>query len=114
MTANSVNGIVKMVPKGYEMLENLDNWRNLTMLTTMYKIVSKILIEGLKPIVPNLVEPLQMGFMTGRCIIDNSLTWKLEQEHAHATRRISFVWNWILLRLMIELIIAFCGRLYGL
>lgn len=36
---NMVNDIVKMVPKGYEMLENLDYWRNLTMLTTTYKII---------------------------------------------------------------------------
>lgn len=39
LTQNMVNGIVKMVPKGNEELEIADNWRNLTMLTMMYKII---------------------------------------------------------------------------
>lgn len=56
LTPNMVNEIVKMVPNGYEMLECLDNWWNLTMLTTSIKIISKILTERLKPMVPNLVD----------------------------------------------------------
>lgn len=87
LTPNMVNDIVKMVPKGYEMLENLDNWRNLTMLTTTYKIISKILIKRLKPIIPRLVDRQQMGFVQDRCIIDNLLAWKLGQEHAWATQQ---------------------------
>lgn len=51
-----VNGIVNMIPKGYEMLESLDNWRNLTMVTTMYKIISKILSERLKLMIPRMVD----------------------------------------------------------
>lgn len=49
LTANMVNKKVEMVPKGYEMLECLDNYGNRTMLTTTYKIVSKILTKRLKP-----------------------------------------------------------------
>lgn len=82
MTQNTVNDIVKMVSKGYEMLKNLDNWRNLTMLTTTYKIISKILFERLKPIVPNLVDHEQTGLVHGRCITNNLIAWKLGKEHA--------------------------------
>lgn len=44
-----------MVPKRSDLLESLDYWQNLTMLTTTYKVISKILVEHLKPKVPSLV-----------------------------------------------------------
>lgn len=69
------------------MLEYLDNWRNLTMLTTTYKTMSKILVEKLKPMVPNLVDRQKTGFVKGICITDNLLTWNLGHEHAIATKR---------------------------
>lgn len=84
LSSNMVKGIIKMVPKGFEMLENLDYWRNLTMLTTSYKIISKILTERLKPMVPHLVDRQQTRFVKDRCITDNLLAWKLGQEHAQA------------------------------
>lgn len=77
LTMNTINGIVKMVPKGYEMLEVANNWRNLMMLTTSYKIISKILMKRLKPMVPRLFNKQQTGFMKGRCITYNLLAWKL-------------------------------------
>lgn len=52
---NPVNGIVKMIPKRSDLLKILDNWRNLMMLTTNYKIISKILAECLKPLVLKVV-----------------------------------------------------------
>lgn len=44
-----------MIPKRSNMLEILDNWHNLTILTTTYKIISKLLAKGFKPIVPKVV-----------------------------------------------------------
>lgn len=73
---NTVNGIMKLIPKRSDLLEFLDNWRNLTMLTT-YKVISKILIECLKPMVPNMVDQQQTGFVMGHCITDNILALKL-------------------------------------
>lgn len=58
-----VNGIVKMIPKLVDVLEFLDNWRSLTMLTTMYKIISKILVEWIKPVVPQLMGLWKIGFV---------------------------------------------------
>lgn len=55
LSPNMVNGIVKMTSKRSDQLEFLDFWRNLTMLTTTYKIISKILADRLKPIVPKVV-----------------------------------------------------------
>lgn len=50
--ANIVNGVVKMIPNRFDLLKILDNWRNLTMLATTYEIISKILLERLKPLIP--------------------------------------------------------------
>lgn len=36
--------------------------------------------------VPKLVDGQQTGFVKGRCIIDNCLTWKLGHEHARVTK----------------------------
>lgn len=69
LTPNTINGIVKMMSKGFEMLENLDYWRNLTMLTT-YKIISKILIERFKPMIPKLVDHQQTRFVKERLRIN--------------------------------------------
>lgn len=55
------------------------------MLTSTYKIISKILAERFKPIVPNVVDEHQTRFVNGRCIIDNILALKFGQEHARAT-----------------------------
>lgn len=55
------------------------------MLTMTYKVISKLLVERFKPIIPQLVDKQQMGFFQGRCITDNILAFKLGQEHAIAT-----------------------------
>lgn len=47
--------IVKMTPKRNDQLKFLDSWRNLTMLTTTYKIISKTMAERFKPIFPKIV-----------------------------------------------------------
>lgn len=63
LSPNSVNGIVKMAPKRNDQLEFLYFWRNLTMLTPMYKIFSKNLADIFKPIVPKIVNQQQTGFI---------------------------------------------------
>lgn len=45
-----------MTPKQKNLLENLDNWWNLMMLTTTYKISLKLLVEQFKPIIPKIVD----------------------------------------------------------
>lgn len=55
------------------------------MLTTTYKVISKILAQRFKQIVPKFVGKQQIGFVLGWCITDNILAFKLCQEHALAT-----------------------------
>lgn len=37
LSTNTMNGIVKMALKGFDALDFLDNWSNLTMLTMTYR-----------------------------------------------------------------------------
>lgn len=76
LSTNSINGIMKMTPKRNDLLEILDNCRNLTMLTTIYKIIVNLLAERLKPIVPKVVDIQQTRFVQGRCIIDNIIAFR--------------------------------------
>lgn len=50
------------------------------MLTTTYKIVSKILAERLKPKLPKLVDQQQTRFITGQCISNNLFAYRLRVE----------------------------------
>lgn len=45
-------------------------WCNVT-----YKVLSKILAERLKPLLPDLINPTQGGFVKGRSITDNVLLY---------------------------------------
>lgn len=66
-----------MIPKRSDGLEDLDFERNLSMLTTTYKIIAKILADHFKPIVPNVVDVQQMGFVHDHCSTNKLLTLKL-------------------------------------
>lgn len=48
------SGIIKLIPKGL-LLMRLGNWRPLMMLTTSYKILSKIIANRVKLIIARLV-----------------------------------------------------------
>lgn len=87
LSVNTINNIVKMMPKHSDLLEIIDNWHNLTMLTTTYKIILKILAECFTPMIPNIVDQQQTRFVHGRCITDNIIAFKLGQEHAVATNQ---------------------------
>lgn len=50
------------------------------MLNLAYKIMSKILANRLKPIMSLLVDIQQSGFITGRSIVNNILTFKVAKE----------------------------------
>ena len=54
--------------------EDIKNWRPISFLNVDYKIVSKILAEGLKRELPNIISTDQKGFVKGRNIFQgNSL-----------------------------------------
>ena len=55
----------KLLHKGGDR-DNIRNWRPITFLNTDYKIISKLLVIGTKPILRKLIHSDQNGFVGGR------------------------------------------------
>ena len=61
-------GIISIIPKGDKDKRYLTNWRPLTLLNTLYKLVSGCIAERIKPVLPTIIHPDQKGFVAGRYI----------------------------------------------
>lgn len=61
-------------------LEHVNYFRSIYLWNMLYKIVSKIIMERLKSIIPKLVSPFQYGFVAGRNIHENII---VSQEILH-------------------------------
>ena len=51
----------------------INHFRPISLCSTIYKIISKILTNRLKDIIPKLIHPLQGAFIHGTAIQDNIL-----------------------------------------
>lgn len=60
-------GLIKLIPKGGDRLETR-NYRPLTMLNSVYKVMAKALANRIKDVVGQVVHPKQFGFVQGRSI----------------------------------------------
>jgi hypothetical protein len=63
-------GIITLIPKSGDHAR-LNNWRPITLLRSIYKILAKLLTGRLQAILPNIIRQNQTGFMEGRSILDN-------------------------------------------
>ncbi|KAL3686155.1 hypothetical protein R1sor_004177 [Riccia sorocarpa] len=77
-------GVIKLIPKN-DRRHLLQNWRPITLPTTTYKIIAKIIAVRLKDMLPGLIDLQQTGFVAGRNIIDNILSLRLGQEWAQVS-----------------------------
>ena len=68
LSATQSLGIINIIPKGDKDKRYLNNWRPLTLLNTLYKLISGCIAERIKPALPNLIHPDQKGFVAGRYI----------------------------------------------
>ncbi|KAL3690929.1 hypothetical protein R1sor_004580 [Riccia sorocarpa] len=74
-------GVIRLIPKEGDRLL-LKDWRPITLLTTTYKVIAKILALRLKSMLPDIIDVQQTGFVAGRSIVDNVLSLRLAQEWA--------------------------------
>lgn len=71
---------ITLIPKK-EIPIYMADFRPITLLNTVYKILSKALVNRLRPLLQNLVGPLQSSFLPGRGTSDNIV---ITQEAVHS------------------------------
>ena len=75
--------LITLVPK-WKNPKSINNYRPISLCNTIYTTVSKILVARLRPLLANLVSPLQNAFVPGRKQIDNAF---IVQEVIHTMSR---------------------------
>ena len=63
--------IISLIPKKDKALQELKNWRPITLLNSDYKIASKAIASRLKAVLQNLVDNDQTDLLKGRSIAEN-------------------------------------------
>ena len=54
--------LITLIPK-CNTLESLSNYRQISLCNTVYKIVTKVIMARIRPMLSNLVSPYQMAFV---------------------------------------------------
>jgi hypothetical protein len=75
--------LISLIPKCLRP-ETLSQFRPISLCNTVYKIVTKIIVCRLRPIVGNLVSPFQAAFVPGKRGLDNVV---IAQDLIHSTHR---------------------------
>lgn len=78
-------GKIVFIPKPGH-LNQVTNYRPITLLNSAYKVQAKLIATRLKPMLPSLIRPSQTGFVPGRSILDNifaaeeAMEWAVESK----------------------------------
>ena len=59
-------GVITLLPKGKKDKRQLKNWRPITLLNTLYKIISGAIATRVKKVLPHIINEDQKGFVDGR------------------------------------------------
>ena len=76
---------IALLPKSEDRLR-IQNYRPISLLNTLYKIVAKVYANRMKPLLHNWILPSQTGFVPNRCILDNiflafeAIAWTKENQ----------------------------------
>ena len=74
--------------------ETLNNYRPISLCNTVYKIVSKILVARLRPLLGKLISPLQFAFIPSRRGADNAIIMQ-ELIHTISGKKGRLEWGFI-------------------
>ena len=76
---------IALLPKS-EDRSRIQNFRPISLLNTLYKVIAKVYANMMKPLLHNWIPPSQTGFVPNRCILDNiflafeAMEWSLENQ----------------------------------
>lgn len=90
--------LIALIPKVTHP-HNLKDFRPISLCTTMYKLVTKIVAGRLKTVMPLLISQSQSSFIPGRNISDNII---IAQEAIHSMRRKTGKKGWMIIKVDLE------------
>jgi hypothetical protein len=68
----SINkGLITLIPKSGDH-SKLNNWKPITLLGSVYKILAKALAGRIQAFLPDIIRPNQTRFVKGRSILNNT------------------------------------------
>ncbi|KAG7578919.1 Reverse transcriptase domain [Arabidopsis thaliana x Arabidopsis arenosa] len=95
---NLNDALVVLLPKVGKP-EKITQFRPISLCNVLFKIITKTMVERLKPVMSKLIGPAQASFIPGRVSTDNIV---LVQEAVHSMRRKKGRKGWMLLKLDLE------------
>ncbi|MCO5573137.1 hypothetical protein L7F22_026902 [Adiantum nelumboides] len=84
MPQSMSSGIISLIPKGGD-ASTLRRWRPITLMSSVYKILVRMITSRLRPLLPDLIHSSQTGFVQDRSILDNVVTFYEAVEWARQT-----------------------------
>jgi len=79
-------GLITLIPKFGDHAK-LENWRPITLLGSLYKILAKTLARRLQVFLPSIIRLGQTGFVKGRSILDNTFLAQEAQDWAEESNQ---------------------------
>ena len=80
-----VETLIVLIPKG-EQPVHLKNFRPISLCNVIYKVITKVLVNRLRPFLDELVGPLQGSFIPGRGTTDNVVVAQEVLHYMHKTK----------------------------
>ncbi|MCO5608782.1 hypothetical protein L7F22_062998 [Adiantum nelumboides] len=84
MPPSMSSGIISLIPKGGD-ASTLRQWKPITLMSSVYKILARMITARLRSFLLDLIHSSQIGFVQDRSFLDNVVTFYEAVEWARQT-----------------------------